>query len=286
MTDTKEVERQEALNSAARHAARLAQAFGWLRVLVEPGREPRPAPPVLTDTARHWLGVHSASEAADRIANLRAGLAAAPAGQVPVRLEMLSAQRRALDVVDQLVAQVERAGARAGLGVPATGRNLVRVLTWLAGDGGPPGWAVTPGGVVFRRGALADVADLRVVDQVATRLQEAADRARAAAGITTERTAPYPNQPCPACRRRSLEIDATLRDERYWTVGCISERCLCTGPGCPCLQRYAIEGRRHVWTYAELPSLELAQQRRRLSHPVRSAAVGHGGWSSRRKGER
>ncbi|MFG3418731.1 hypothetical protein [Micromonospora sp. NPDC048063] len=286
MTDQTDVDRQDALDSAARHAARLLHAFGWLRVLVEPGREPRPAPPLLTDTARHWLGIQSAAEAADRVANLRAGLSAAPTGQVPIRLEMLTAQHHALTVVDQLVDRVERAGARARLGVPATGRNIVRVLDWLAGDGGPPCWAVTTGGVAYRRGALADVADLRVLDHVAHRLQEVADRARMAIGMTEERTAPYPHQPCPACRRRSLEIDATLRNERYWTVGCTSAACRCTGPGCPCLQRHAIEGRGHVWTYAELPTLHVAQQRHRLSHPVRSAAVGHGGWSSRRRGER
>lgn len=101
-----------------------------------------------------------------------------------------------------------------------------------------------------------------------------------------EAIAPYPNQPCPACRRRSLQIDATLPAERYWTVRCISAACRCTGPGCPCDQPVRIEGRGHVWAYADLPRLALAQQRIRLTHPVRSAATGHGGWPNRRRGDR
>ncbi|MEV7268420.1 hypothetical protein AB0N38_33175 [Micromonospora aurantiaca] len=262
------------------------RAYGWLLLLTEPGREPRPAPPLLTDEQRHVAAVRAEAEAADRAANLRAGLSAGPAGAVPVRLEMLTAQAAAVRAVAALAARVAVAAPVMPFGVPVTAGTVVHAVDWLAGDGGPSCWAAPAASPPYRRGVLVDVADLRLVDQVARGLQAAADRARAAAGIVDEAIAPYPNQPCPACGRRSLQIDATLPQERYWTVRCLSAGCRCAGPGCPCLQRPALEGRPHAWTYAELPRLELAQHRRRISHPVRSGAVGHGRWASRRRGER
>lgn len=274
--------RQDALDSAARHAARLTRAYGWLLVLAEPGREPRPAPPLLTDEQRHLAAVRSRAEATDRAGNLRSGLSAGAASPAPVRLDMLTARADAVRVIAELAARVTVAGAMP-FGEPVAERNLVHAVDWLAGDSGPSCWAAPAAGPAYRRGVLVDVADMRVVDQVARGLRSTADRARTAAGIVEEAVAPYAVQPCPACGRRSLQIDATLPQERYWTVRCISAGCRCAGPGCSCLQRPAMEDRPHAWTYAELHLLELAQQRRRISHPVRSGAVGHGGWSSRRK---
>jgi hypothetical protein len=284
VTDRPPIDRQDALDSAARHATRLVRAYGWLLVLTEPGREPRPAPPLLTDEQRHLADVRAAAESADRASNLRTGLSAGAASPAPVRLEMTTARQDTVATVADLAARVTVAGA-IPFGEPVTARSVPHALDWLAGDGGPPCWAVPADGRAYRRGVLADVVDSRVVDQVATRLRRAADRARAVAGIVEEAIAPYPNQPCPACGRRSLEIDATLPSERYWTVRCISTSCVCTGPGCPCLQATRWEGRRHAWGYGDLSRLALAQRRRRLSHPVRAGAVGHGGWASKRKGE-
>lgn len=282
MTPHDELDRAEALDSAARHAARLVWAFGWLRVLAEPGREPRPAPALLSDAQRERIAEESASEATDRQANIRAGLSAFPTGAVPVRLEMLNAQARALRAAGRIVRHVGRAYG-TGYGDPVAADNLVDALDWLAGDGGPPCWAVDAAGVVRRRNVLGEVEDWRVVDRTATALRDAAEDARAMAGITTERVAPYPNQPCPACRRRSLEIDATLRDERYWTVVCLREACVCAGPGCPCYQHHPREGARHAWSFGELPRLAWAQDVHRRRHPVRAGAAGHGGWAERRQ---
>lgn len=285
-TTTDRVARQDALDTAARHAHRLVRAYGWLHVLTTPGRDPRPAPPLLTDSQHRAAATRAAAEAVDRVATLRAGMSAAPAGAVPLRLGMVATRAATVRAVADLAARLVVAGVPP-FGDPVTERNLPYVVDWIAGDGGPRSWAAPAAGPAYRRGVLADdVVNARLVDLVATALRGAAERARQAAGIVEDAIAPYPNQPCPACRRRSLQIDATLPAERYWTVRCISAACRCTGLGCPCDQPVRIEGRGHVWTYADLPRLALAQQRIRLAHPVRSAATGHGGWASRRRGDR
>lgn len=279
-------DRRDALDSAARHAHRLTRAYGWLHVLAAPGREPRPAPPLLTDEQRRVAAIRSAAESADRAANIRTGLSAAPAGAVPVRLEMLTARAAVVHAVAELSVRLVVDGHVGPFGEPIREHTLVHAVDWIAGDGGTPSWAVPSVGPAYRRGVLADVDDPRLVDRAAAVLRTAADRARAAAGIVDDAIAPYPTQPCPACRRRSLQIDATLPHERYWTVRCISTACRCTGPGCPCDQPVRLEGRGHAWTYADLPHLARAQQRHRLDHPVRSGATGHGGWPSRRRADR
>jgi len=237
----------------------------------------------MTDRQQRRAAEQSAAEAVDRQANMRAGLAAAPAGAVPVDLAAVMAQRHAVRAVGRIVRQVCRAG-RHRYGSEVRGDDLVTALHWLAGDGEPMRWAVTAAGVVYRCGVLSDLDDVDAIDRVATALREAADAARAVAGITDERVAPYPVQPCPACRRRSLQVDATLRNPAYWTVSCIREACVCTGPGCGCYQRHRMEGRRHTWSSAELAMLDWAQARHRRAHPVRSGVTGHGGWAERRGG--
>ena len=281
LTDpTAERRRAEAIDTAGRHADRMVTAYGWLLVLTEPGREPRAAPRLLSDTQRAESARQAAAEAADRRANLRAGLTAGPASGAPLQLGMVHARTRAVGAVAHLVGEVDaRLPPQHRFG-PVTAATVPAALDWLAGPG-PARWATSTAGVTRRRGVLVDV-DVPLVVRAGDRLARAADEARAAAGIVTDRVAPYPVQPCPACRRRSLEIDATLRNERYWTVRCISASCVCLGSICGCRRRGTILGRQHAWSWGELPMLAWAQDQHRRSYPVRSATVGHGGWAERR----
>lgn len=278
--------RLDALDSAARHAARLVRAYGWLRVLTEPGRESRPAPPLLTDDQLAWAREQSAIEAAERDSYAFA------TGATPARLDVITAQTRAVRVVGRLVRTVGRATGHR-FGVMVTLHQLPHALDYLAGDGldylvdepPPRQWAGTSGGELYPRGVLG-YAPTTTVDRIVEQLREAADAARTVAGITEDRVLPFSEGKCPACRRRSLQIDATLARPEHWTVTCISEACVCAGPGCGCRQQIRIEGRRHGWPYAELDGPWGLRQAIRFAqehHPIRSGVAGHGGWAERRR---
>jgi hypothetical protein len=280
-----DVELADARYSAARHAARIVRAFGWAAVLTEPGREPRPAAPLLTDAQRERIAEEAAAEAADRKENLRAGVTALGPSPSPLRPEMLIVRAQVLRTTARLVKRIERASGRTYAGPRLTDRDVVYALDFVAGDGGPPCWAGRPGGPPYRRGVLGEISALTTVEDVGEQLGELADEAGTAVGITTDRIAPYPRQPCPACGRRTLQTDATLANPKYWTVVCISEACRCTGTGCPCRRSVRWDGGRHAWSYGELTGphgLDRAQAAQRAGHRVGSAAVGHGGWQERR----
>ncbi|HEX8345042.1 MAG TPA: hypothetical protein VF657_09895 [Actinoplanes sp.] len=272
-------EHDYAVADAARHAARLLRAVGWLAILTVPGTEPRPAPRLLSDEQLAQMQDLARAESAERAAS------AMPASSAPARLDAIAARDAAVRSTGRIVRTVARAAPHR-FGTAVTLLNLRHALDYIAGGGDPaPGWAASATGETYRRCALAELPDTAVAEHVARRLGEAADAASAAAGIRTERVMPFPGGACPACRRRSLQVDATLADERYWTVTCISDACRCAGPGCGCGQGVRIEGRRHAWPHSEFDGPDGLRRAITLSrrHPIRSAAAGHGGWAERRR---
>jgi hypothetical protein len=285
MTTTGDVEQDldaelaDALADAVEVVGRLQHAFGWCRVLLSPGREPRPAPPVLSDAARRRAADLARAEASDRRELLAAGLPAGAASPAPLDVRLLDVQQWTVDRVARLVSRVARAGhlrLRLRVADPA---GVVAALDWLVGLS--PRWVVSPAGEVYRwAGVLGDVGKPGVVVEVVDELRELAEYVRQAVGILTDRMVPWPGGRCPACRLRTLQIDATLADPRHWTVRCISDDCRC-GPGCTCRQRVRYEGRPHGWSYAELdgpfglrPAIAAAASGGRRA--VRSGVEGYG----------
>lgn len=272
-------ELQYAVFDAAGHAARLVRAVGWLTVLTVPGREPRPSARLLSDKQLAQLQEQARAEQVERAAS------AMPASPAPARLDAIAATVEAVRVVGRIVRTVA-AAAPHRFGTRVRLSNLVHALDYVAGGGDPaPSWAVDRTGAAYRRCSLVEVRDQDLVAKVVRQLAAAADTAASTAGIRTDRVLPYPGGSCPACRRRSLRIDATLANERYWTVTCISEACRCTGIGCECRQGVRVEGRHHAWSYGELDGPNGLHRAIAAAHrrdPVRSGVAGHGGWSDRR----
>lgn len=273
----------DAVARAEYHAAQLLRAYAWLLVLTTPGREPRPAPGLLSDRALESRAAEAAKEAAERRKSPRVGVGALATTAAPAAVVMLDAQAA-------VVRAVGRVTRRVGRHIPPTHRlparrrarpsDVVDAIHWLAG--GDPAWAVSPAGEVLRQGVLSELQSLRVAERVVEDLRDAADAARSAAAITPDRVVPYPGGPCPACGRRSLQIDATLSNPRWWWVECISEACVCTGPGCPCGRLpFSTDRGRHSWRGAQLQRLDAAIAARRRRSPVRSTVRGHGGWPDR-----
>ncbi|MEU0081381.1 hypothetical protein ABZY58_26065 [Micromonospora tulbaghiae] len=293
--------------------ADLREAWCWLEDLVEPGRDSAPIP-VLTDLQRARQAEAIAVERAERdawAADVPVGQRqyAAPSGRYALagsrpgaRLAVIDARAAVHGVVldvARIVAAAEDAryvGNRAGLA------GVRDALGWL--DGGPPCWVGTVDGVIWRTppgGVLDQLHDDGTAGQVLAALARANRIAREAARSPDgEHLAPVDHR-CPACGRRSLQLDYRSEDllrrarddERYrrsWTVTCISEACVCVGEGCGCRQRVRYGGRRHAWAYGELSgpfglwaAVKAADARRRgPGTRVASEAFGHGGWSERR----
>jgi hypothetical protein len=92
---------------------------------------------------------------------------------------------------------------------------------------------------------------------IAQHLQDEDRWIREAIGIAALRV-PILHAPCPACRCRTLHVQAEGPRET-WTVVCDGARppgggphrpCLCTGTGCPCRMDGAVEGVAHIWPRA------------------------------------
>ncbi|MCW6010330.1 hypothetical protein K1W54_38145 [Micromonospora sp. CPCC 205371] len=292
--------------------AGLRTAWGWLGELVEPGRDSAPAA-VLSDAMRARLDELAAAERADRYAppvNLPPGARqfasssayALPATRAGARIAVVDARARVHALVVDAARMVADQLGTVYVGDRAGDAGVLDALDWL--DAPPDRWVATAGGVVWHRrhgGVLDQLRDADAAARVDTALQRALRLARAAArDVDGEHTAPVDGR-CPACGRRSLELDfvsvAQLRagelDERArraWTVSCLSEACRCIGEGCRCRQKVRYAGRRHAWAYGELAgpyglwrAMNAAGRRRRGPETrVGSEAAGHGGWAERR----
>lgn len=97
---------------------------------------------------------------------------------------------------------------------------------------------------------LVDVVNVETAAGVETVLNEAADRAEAAAGAGRDRRQiPGPTPPeCPVCGSRELHAEVSSPKRREWSIRCLGPDCYCLGWGCPCgIGTARREGRRHVW---------------------------------------
>jgi hypothetical protein len=268
--------------------ADLRAAWGWLAELVEPGRDSAPMP-VLSDDQRARLDQVAAAERADRHAP-------------PVNLPPGARQ---FAPTSAYASPATRAGARvAVVDARATVRGMVvDVAHMVAGciDASYVGGAVVLDALDWIDGAIADVRDVDALAAVDAALQRALIIARRAArDSAADPVAPVDHR-CPACGRRSLEldygsehelVDGAVREQsrRRWTISCISLGCRCVGEGCGCRQRVRYGGRRHAWAYGELAgpyglwrAIAAADRRRRGPEArVGSETAGHGGWSERR----
>jgi hypothetical protein len=287
-------------------------AWSWLAELVEPGRDSAPAA-VLSDEARARLDDLAAAERADRFAPpshlppgarqfAPASAYALPATRAGARIGVLDARARVHALVVDAAHTVAAQLGAVWVGDRPGDAGVLDALDWL--DAPPNRWIASTRGVVGWRpdgGVLDQLRDADTVAMVDTALMRALRLARAGArDVEGEHTAPVDGR-CPACGRRSLELDfgsvaelhageTSERARRGWTVSCLSESCRCVGEGCRCRQRVRYEGRRHAWAYGELAgphglwrAMSAASRRRRGPETrVGSEAAGHGGWAERR----
>lgn len=276
---------------------RVRESWGWLRLLVEPGRQSRSAP-VLTDAQRARLARAVRDERADRVRltitypdgrdATSAGPGALAPAAAPARLGVLDAQA----VVRALVTEAAHAAARAlgavYIGSRADGWAVDEALSWL--DGGRPVWVATRSSILGRqlRDSILDQLHLTALRDVARLLTRADEVARTAAGVGVDgdESGPFPHA-CPACGRRSLQWQMPAGDESRWSVQCIREACRCVGAGCGCLQAVRYPQRRHAWAVGELDGpwglwRAVAAASRRPPR-IRSHAEGHGGWPGKRR---
>lgn len=255
--------------------AELRIVWGWLGDLVEPGRD-TVVVPVLTDDQRAAAAARARAEVAERAGS---AMPSTPAG---ARLQVVDAK---VAVHGQILDAAGTAAAAVGavyVGLRAGDAGVIDALGWLYGNVGNVGNAQALAGVdrLLQRAVRIGHTAARVVDGA--------------------HTAPVDHR-CPACGRRSLQLDyvseqllaAALDRElsrRGWTVACISASCRCSGTGCGCRQQVRIEHRRHAWGYGELggrhglwAAIRTADRRRRGPETrVRSESAGNGGWSEHR----
>lgn len=251
-------------------------AWGWLRLLLEPGPETSTGR-VVDDAQAERLTAQGYADRAYRDWNLKHGRGALAPSRSPLRIA----------VADACVAvhgQVLHAALRLALGLGRpyqarrgdAGAQVAAALAWMAGDeptGGP--WVAGTDGVWWRRGPLDELRDLATARDVVGALRRALRTARTAAGIHGERVQPVGHR-CPACRARSLQLHYDGADRRRWYVRCVSERCRCTGVGCPCRQRTRYSGRAHAWAYGELDQLWAAIAAQPPGKRVESGGQGRG----------
>lgn len=272
----------------------LRESWGWLCELVEPSRQPG-ATLAVDDRQAEVLEARGRSDRAYRDWNLRLGMSALPPTPAPASLEVVDAQvyvHRILLDLGRLAARAQRAsfvGGRAGMLA-----TVVSILDWLDGTGGRGRFVATVDGVVWRQGQL-EIMPIALVLAAGKDLARA-DRAARSAARVVGIAAKEVRFRCPACRRRSLQLQHDGEDKTQWYVRCVSDACRCTGEGCGCLQRRRVVGRAHSWPYGELESAyglrnavavadALAEHRMRengVDREVRSESRGHGGWSNRR----
>ncbi|NMO52008.1 hypothetical protein HH310_12470 [Actinoplanes sp. TBRC 11911] len=272
-------------------ADQIRTAWAWLELLVEPGHATTVARAV-DDGQAERLEALGHADRAYRDWNLRHGMSALPPSPAAVRLGIVDAQV----VVHQHVATAVRLLAGTGSNAKTWTRadvalqSVPTALDWLVGS--DIGLGADGGGGVWRRqGAVDRIRDANLAAEVDKLLQRADRVAREATGDDGMQLRPLEHR-CPACGRRSLQLDHESAHRINWLVKCVSQRCVCTGDAtpdreaCGCGKRYRRPGRPHVWTYAELSDghhglLDVVAAAARDRPGVGRGASGHGGWQTR-----
>lgn len=265
----------------------LREAWSWLDALVEPGHTASGAATAIDDARADRLEAIGHSDRAYRMWNLRQGMSALPPSPAPARIGIIDAQVDVHFAVTTAVLLLAKTGnATTQLMAERAAATVPTALDWLAPEW--PGLGRDGGdGVWCRTGAIDRIRDAQLAEDVHRHIRRANRVARAAAreDVDASNILPLP-QRCPACGRRSLQVERPAVDRRTWVVRCVSAACRCAGEGeCGCGGGRDRAGRRHVWPYGELDGhagLLQAVDRLASERPViRSGAAGHGGWQSR-----
>lgn len=268
---------------------RVREAWGWLRLVLAPGPETtahRPYSDAAAE-ARSAEAMEAATFRAIALQNKMSALAPAPA---PLRIDVLDAQEAVRRIVLQVVADVADYHHEEPSG-PGT-RRVATVDTALAylDDARARAVLVVNGdGVCWRMDRISEITAAGVLARVGRDLAAAAELARRASRCT-EGTVLQLEHRCPACGRRSLQLECNGSDQNQWHVACVSASCQCIGTECGCRQPVREPFRPHVWSRAELggsfglsAAIDAAAARRARRRPrLSSSAGGHGGWPERR----
>jgi hypothetical protein len=272
-------------------ADKLRTAWSWLQLLAEPGRATAPSGTAVDDQKAERLEAIGRSDRAYRDYNLRHGMSALPPSPAPIRIGIVDAQVAVHGLITTAVRLLAGTGGSAHTWARADAAlgSVPAALDWLVGY--EVGLGVSGrDGVWIRQGAVDRIRDAQLAADVDRILQRADRAARSAAGDNGSVVRPLEHR-CPACGRRSLQLEVTSADRRDWMARCVSERCRCTGPGepgvpaCGCLRRLSYDvGRRHVWTYGQLDGraglLAALEMYDRQQPGVGSGLTGRGGWQS------
>lgn len=273
---------------------RIRAAWTWLCLLVEPGHATTPAGTAVGDAQAERLEALGHSDRAYRAYNLKHGMSALPPSPAPARVGIIDAQVAVHTLIADAVWLLASTGGRqAQRGADAAALDVPAALDWFTGAPLAELGYSGADGVWWRAGALDRIRDSHLAADLDKLLQRAVRTAEAAAGIDVAMTRPLEHR-CPACGRRSLQLEHSSTTRTRWTVECVSERCVCSGPArpdqpaCGCGRQEHREGRRHVWPYAELDGphgLLAAVTAATATRPgVGRGAAGHGGWQSRNMG--
>lgn len=268
---------------------RLREAWGWLQLVLAPGPESSAHRPY-SDAGAEALSARAMEAATYReiaLAHKQSALAPAPA---PLRLDVLDAQESVRRMVLEVVADVAQYHREEPAG-PGTRRvaTVDTALAYLEGARDRAVLVVDPVGVCWRMDRISEIGAEGVLALIGQDLAAAAELARRASRVT-EGTVLQLEHRCPACGRRSLQLECDGADQRQWHVCCVSASCLCKGSECGCLQPVREAFQPHVWSRSELggsfglsAAIEAASRRaRRRRGRLSSSAGGHGGWPERR----
>jgi hypothetical protein len=219
-----------ATDQALVSVGRIREAWPWLALAAIPGPV-RHVERHLTDRARAALNRLVHAERGERVLLARHGLT--PALQTPdvARIDPLDARTEILSTLTDTAWLVTSSLHR-------TTRRPYRP----AGDTADAK-AVTA--LDYLAGALEHVTSLPTAETAVRLLDQADHRARAAAGVGSDRR--MLKAECPACGRRSLHADVGSPNYREWAITCTRPDCRCSGVGCPCNRPNRYPGTRHVW---------------------------------------
>lgn len=271
----------------------LRQAWAWLALLTEPGRETSSAM-VVDDAQAERLAAQGMAARAYRAWNLRRGMTALPPTPAAARVSVLDARVAVHDLVLEVARTVAAAAGSTYVGGRHGDDAVVAALDWLEEGWRPDPWLCGVDGVRWRAGPLDRMRDATLAARVAHGLQRANTVARQAARVAGEDPVQPLEYRCPACRAQSLQLHydvqdlaavaasggrARPRNVSRWYVACVSQRCRCTVQACGCGMRSRIAGRRHAWSYGELPDLWRAIERAGLLRGQRIGSTAQGrGW--------
>lgn len=269
----------------------LRQAWSWLALLAEPGREASDAL-VVDDGQAERLAAQGMAARAYRTWNLRLGLSALAPTPSAARVGVLDAQVAVHGLVLDTARAVAAAAGATYVGRGTGDQGVLDALDWLEQGHPPDPWICGPEGARWRAGPLDRLRDAAVAKAVADGLQRANQVARQAARVAGEDPVQPLEHRCPACGAQSLQLHygdpedlahvaagaARPRHVSRWYAECVSQRCRCVVQGCGCGMRSRIAGRRHAWSYGELADLWRAIERARQLRGARvgSSAEGHG----------